>query len=242
MRMMLAGISALLLFCVDAQAMGADELIAKNIQARGGADKIAAIKDLKVEGKLRIGGTFELTFVQYEKAPNLTRFHATVQGLTQIQAWDGHSAWRVSPFQGRKDPERLSEDDSKSIADSAYLAGPLVDYKKQGSRVDYLGTEDVDGTNAHKLKVSLATGDTEYVYLDPDHFLEIRVVGQRRVRGTETEDITDYGDYEQVNGVFFPFSISSHSKDGGNDSTITIEKAKANTAISDALFAFPAAK
>jgi outer membrane lipoprotein-sorting protein len=136
----------------------------------------------------------------------------------------------------------LSEEDSKSIADSAYLAGPLVDYKKQGSQVEYLGTEDVDGTTAHKLKVSLKTGDTEYVYLDPDHFLEIRVVGQRRVRGTETEDITDYGDYELVNGVYFPFSISSRSKDGGNETTITIDKAKANTAISDALFAFPAAK
>ena len=54
----------------------------------------------------------------------------------------------------------MSEEDSKSIADSAYLAGPLVDYKKQGSTVEYLGTEDVDGTNAHKLKVSLKTGDT----------------------------------------------------------------------------------
>jgi outer membrane lipoprotein-sorting protein len=240
--MTLAGVSALLLFCIDAHAMSADELIAKNIQARGGADKIAAIKDLKFEGKLRVGGTFELTIVQYSKAPNLSRFDATVQGLTQVQAWDGNSAWRISPFQGRKDPERLSEEDSKSIADSAYLAGPLVDYKKQGSQVEYLGTEDVDGTTAHKLKVSLKTGDTEYVYLDPDHFLEIRVVGQRRVRGTETEDITDYGDYELVNGVYFPFSISSRSKDGGNETTITIDKAKANTAISDALFAFPAAK
>ena len=242
MRMTLAGISALLLFCIDAHAMSADELIAKNIQARGGADKIAAIKDLKMEGKLRVGGTFELSFVQYEKAPDLTRFDATVQGLTQVQAWDGKSAWRISPFQGRKDPERLSDDDSKSIADSAYLAGPLVDYKKQGSTVEYLGTEDVDGTNAYKLKVSLKTGDTEYVYLDPDHFLEIRIVGQRRVRGTETEDVTDYGDYEQIDGVYFPFSISSRSKDGGNESTITVEKAKGNTAMSDSLFAFPAAK
>ena len=245
MRITLAGFSALVLLWTNAHAMSVDELIAKNIQARGGADKIAAIKDLKLEGKMRVSGgfgTFELTYVQYRKAPNLTRVDATVQGLTQVQAWDGNSAWRISPFQGRKDPERLSEDDAKQIADDADLAGPLVDYRKNGYRVEYLGTEDVDGTAAHKLKVSLKTGDTEYVYLDPDHFLEIRVVGQRRVRGTETEDITDFGDYEQVNGVYFPFSMSSRSKDGGNATAITIDKAKANTAISDALFAFPSAK
>ena len=228
---------------LDAYAVTADELIAKNIQARGGAEKIGAIKNLKFEGTLRVGGgfgTIDLGYVQYRKAPNLTRVDATVQGLTQVQAWDGTSAWRISPFQGRKDPERLSEDDARSIADDAYLAGPLVDYKKQGSTVEYMGTEDVDGTNAHKLKVALKTGDTEFVFLDPDHFLEIRVIGQRKVRGTESEDITDYGDYELVNGVYFPFSITSHSKDTGNDTTITIEKALPNTTISDALFAFPA--
>jgi hypothetical protein len=243
--MTLAGVSALILCWTNAHAVSVDELIAKNIQARGGAEKIAAIKDLKLEGKLRVTGgfgTLELAYVQYRKAPDLTRVDATVQGLTQVQAWDGHSAWRISPFQGRKDPERLSDEDAKQIADDAVLTGLLVDSRKNGSRVEYVGTEDVDGTNAHKLKVSLKTGDTEYVYLDPDHFLEIRVVGQRRVRGTETEDITDYGDYEQVNGVYFPFSISSHSKDGGNDTSINIDKATANTAISDALFAFPTAK
>jgi outer membrane lipoprotein-sorting protein len=245
MRMTLAGLSALVVFCTNAHALSADDLIAKNIQARGGTEKIAAIKDLKLEGKLRVSGgfgTFELTYVQYRMAPNLSRVDATVQGLTQVQAWDGNSAWRISPFQGRKDPERLSGEDAKQIADDADLAGLLVDYKKNGSRIDYVGTEDVDGTNAHKLKVSLKTGDTEYVYLDPDHFLEIRTVAQRRVRGTESEDITDYGDYEQVNGVYFPFSIASRSKDGGNETTITIDKAKANSAISDALFAFPAVK
>src|ERR1700744_4521080 len=98
MRMTLAGVSALLLFCIDAHAMSADELVPKNIQGRGGADKIEAIKDLMMEGRRRGGGTFELTYVKYEKAPYLTRFDATVQGLTQVQAWDGHSAWRISPF------------------------------------------------------------------------------------------------------------------------------------------------
>src|SRR5262249_49710297 len=110
------------------------------------------------------------------------------------------------------------------------------------AKVEYLGTEDVDGTDAHKLKVSLKGGDTEYVYLDPDHFLEIRIVGTRRVRGTESIDITDFGDYEEVAGVYFPFSMSTHSKDGGGQQQVTIEKAEANIAIDASQFAFPVAK
>ena len=105
-----------------------------------------------------------------------------------------------------------------------------------------LATEDVDGTEAHKLKVTLKNGDVEYVFLDPDHFLEIRMVAQRSVRGTLVESVTDYGDYEEVAGVFFPFSISTENKADGGRTQTTIEHAEANVAIDDSLFAFPAAK
>ena len=222
-----------------AHALSVDELIAKNAAARGGLDKVQAIKSLKLEGKLRFGGSLDLGYLQYNKAPDSVRTEATVQGLTQVQAWDGKEAWQISPFQGRKDPERLSADDAKALADDAYISGVLIDAAAKGNKVEYLGTEDIDGTQAHKLKVTLKSGNTEYVYLDPDHFLEIRTVAQRLVRGSESESTTDYGDYEQVNGVYFPFSIATHSKDGGGDLQITIEKAQANEPTDAALFAFP---
>jgi len=221
------------------QAIGVDELVAKNAAARGGLDKIQAIRSLKVEGRLRFGGNFDLDFVQYQKAPDSTRSEATVQGLTQVQAWNGKEAWHISPFGGRKDPERMSAEDAKDMADDASISGPLIDYKNKGSSIEYLGTEDVDGTDAHKLKVTLKSGDVDYVYLDPDHFLEIREISQRTVRGSESESVTDFGDYEQVNGVYFPFAIVSHRKGGDGGTEITIEKAEANPAVDDAMFAFP---
>jgi hypothetical protein len=229
---------------IPAHAVNVDELVAKNAAARGGLDKVQAIKSLKFEGKLRFTGGFgyiELGYFQYKKAPDAVRTEATVQGLTQVQAWDGKQAWQISPFQGRKDPERMSDDDAKSLADDAGIGGSLIDYKARGSQLDYLGTEDVDGTEAHKLKVTLKNGDIEYVYLDPDHFLEIRIVGQRKVRGTESEDVTDFGDYEQIAGVYFPFSIASHTKGDGGQQQITIDKAQADVAADATLFAFPAA-
>lgn len=233
----------LLLNAGFAKAVGVDDLIARNAAARGGQDKIEAIKTLKMTGTLRVSGGFgsiDLGFAQYKKAPQAVRIEASVQGLTQVQAWDGHEAWQISPFQGRKDPERLSADDAKSLADDAAIAGSLIDYRARGSRIEYQGTEDVDGTNAYKLKVTLSSGDVEYIYLDPDHYLEIRVVGHRKIRGTESEDTTDYGDYEQVAGVYFPFSIETYSKDGDGRQQISIEHAEANVPLDDALFAFPA--
>ena len=222
--------------------MTVDELVAKNAEARGGLAKIEAIKTLKAEGKLRFGGQFELGLVQYQKAPDSMRIEASIQGLTAVQAWDGHEAWQISPFQGRKDPERMTADDARELADGAPIAGALIGARERGGTIEYLGTEDVDGTDAHKLKVTLKNGDIEYVYLDPDHFLEIRTVAQRLVRGTQVESITDYGDYEQVAGVYFAFSLATENKAQGQRTQTTIERAEANVAIDDSLFAFPAAR
>ena len=225
-----------------AHAVTVDDLLAKNLEARGGADKVAAIKTLKLEGKLLVGGQFELALTVFQKAPDSLRNEASIQGLTAVQAWDGKDAWQISPFQGRKDPEKMTLDDAKALADDAPIAGALIGAKERGAKIDYLGTEDVDGTEAHKLKVTLKNGDVEYVYLDPDHFLEIRTVAQRSVRGTQVESTTDYGDYEEVNGVYFPFSLATESKADGNRTQTTIEHAQANAPLEDALFAFPAAK
>ncbi|HSS07559.1 MAG TPA: hypothetical protein VLK83_10535 [Rhodanobacteraceae bacterium] len=225
-----------------AHALTADELLAKNLEARGGAEKVAAIKTLKSSGKLIFGGQFELAQTQYQKAPESVRSEASLQGLTAVQAWDGKEAWQISPFQGRKDPEKMTTDDAKQLADDAPIAGALIGAKERGAKIDYLGTEDVDGTEAHKLKVSLKNGDVQYVYLDPDHFLEIRIVAQRSVRGTQVESVTDFGDYEEVAGVYFPFSTSAESKPDGGRTQTTIDHAEANVAMDDSLFAFPATK
>jgi hypothetical protein len=235
-------VATLALAPVLAHAMTADELLAKNLEARGGAEKVAAIRTLKSEGKLVFGGQFELALVAYQKAPDSVRNEASIQGLTAVQAWDGKEAWQISPFQGRKDPEKMTADDAKSLADDAPIAGALIGARERGAKIDYLGTEDVDGTEAHKLRVTLKNGDTEYVYLDPDHFLEIRTISQRFVRGTLVETVTDYGDYEEVAGVYFPFSQSSESKTDGSRSTTTIDHAEANVPLDDGEFAFPAAK
>ena len=132
--------------------------------------------------------------------------------MTAVQAYDGKEGWQISPFQGRKDPEKMSADDTKALIEEAEVDGPLIDWKEKGSTVEYLGTEDVDGTLAHKLKVTRKNGDMQYVYLDPDHFLEIRIVSQRIEKGAQVETETDLSDYEKINGVFIPFSIESGRK------------------------------
>jgi hypothetical protein len=220
-----------------------DQLVAKNIEAKGGAAALRDLQTLRLTGKMLVQqGQIQLAYMQIKKRPDEARTEASLQGMTQIEAYDGKEGWKVSPFFGRKDPERMSADDVKALVEDAEMDGPLVDWQAKGNAVEYLGTEDVDGTPAHKLKVVRKNGDVSFVYLDPDHFLEIRVLTQRTRHGAYEEIETDLGDYEKAGGVFVPTSIEFGRKGAPDKQRIIIDKVEANVPVDDTIFHFPALK
>jgi hypothetical protein len=220
-------------------AQTAEELVAKNLQARGGIEKIKAISTLRMTGRLQ-QGSLTIQFSRIAMAPNLVRDAATIQGMTQIQAYDGAAGWQISPFEGRKDPELLGEDDLRELTEEADFHGPLIDYKKKDNRIEYMGHDTVDGDDAYRLKVTLANGDIIYYFLDPDTYLEIRTEKTQFIRGSVRETFTDLGSYKQVAGVYFPFSIESGQKrNAGDPVKITFDKIEANAVVDPQQFKMP---
>ena len=245
MRLVFAIVTAALCLPSNAaSALTADEVVARYIQARGGLPKLGAINSLRLTGKAVFGfgdTQIEASWGALQKRPAMIRTEVSLQGLSAVEAYDGKEGWNLDPFGGRREAQRASADDSKSRAQAADIDGPLVNWREKGHRVEYLGTEDVDGTPAHKLRVTLKDGDTRTIFLDPDYFLEIRTVTETHIRGTERVSQTDLGSYEQVEGVWIPFSIESGPKGGPRTARITIERAEVNVASDDAVFHFPPA-
>ena len=236
----IAALSTPAIFAQGTNQPTVEELVAKNMDAKGGAGALNSLQTLRSTGKLLVqGGQIELGYLQTKKRPDEVRTEASLQGMTQIEAYDGKDGWKVSPFFGRKDPERMSGDDVKALVEDTEIDGPLADWKTKGSTVEYLGTEDVDGTPAHKLKVVRKNGDVSFVYLDPDHFLEIRIVTQRVRHGAHEEIETDLGDYEKAGGVFVPTSIEVGRKGSQDKQVVVVDKVEANVPVDDAIFHFP---
>jgi len=222
-------------------AQSAEELVAKNAQAKGGMDKIKAIKSLRMLGTLQQQG-FRAQVGQDAAAPDLLRQTFSVQGMTGIQAFDGKTGWQISPFQGRRDPELLGEDDLRELIEEADFYGPLIDYQQKGNTISSLGRDTLDGDDVYRLKVTLKNGDIIYYYLDPDTFLEIRTDKQQFIRGAVRETVSDLGSYKEVNGVYFPFSIESGPKgDPNSRSKVTVERMEANVDIPKTEFQMPSA-
>ncbi len=233
----LAAVSCLSVFSL---AQTAEELVNKNIQAKGGIDKIKAIHSVRMTGKLNGGGGFTAATMQENQRPNLVRETFSLQGMTAVSAYDGTTGWQIQPFGGHKDPEFMGEDDLKDLLLDADFDGPLVDYKEKGNTVEFLGHDVVDGDDALRLKVTLKDGDIIYYYLDPDTFLEIRKEVQEFVRGSVRESVIDLGSYKPVAGVMYPFTdfAGIEGESGGADDDV--EKIEVNVPINPADFAVPA--
>jgi hypothetical protein len=217
-----------------------DELIAKNIEAKGGIEKMKAIKTVRMTGKFEGGDGFTASIGQENQRPNLIRETFKLQGMTSVEAFDGTNGWQIQPFGGKKDPEMLGEDDLRDLLLDADFDGPLVDYKEKGNTVEYLGHDEVDGDDALRLKVTLKNGDLVYYYLDPDTFIEIRKEVQQFIRGSVRDHVVGLGSYKPVAGVMFPFSISRGPKNHPDEQTFTVQKLEVNVAIDPADFALPA--
>lgn len=227
-------------FSAAVRSQTADELIQKNIAAKGGLEKMKALKSLRVEGRFDGGGGFNAMVMQENMRPSLYRSTFTLQGMTQVEAYDGATAWQIQPFGGHKDPELVGENGMHSVLISADFDGPLVDYKDKGNTVEFLGHDVVDGDDALRLKVTLKNGDVMYYYLDPDTFLEIRRETEYHIRGSVRAIVEDFGSYKPVNGVMMPFSVASGQRGSSDRSTVTMIKVEANLPMDGAEFALPA--
>ena len=239
MRRILCTLVILPLLSVALMAQTTDEIILKYIKTVGGHEKIKAAKTLIRTGKFIGGGGFEAVIRSENKRPNFVREEFTIQGMTAVNAYDGKTGWKIEPWSGKKDPESLGEEEMRQILENSDFDGPLVDYKKKGNMVTFLGMEPVEGTDALKLEVKLASGDVNYYYMDTDYYVPIKIGIKRTIRGEDLEYEVSLGDYKEVDGWYLPFSFETNMKGSQERSKVTYEKIETNIPIKDDRFIKP---
>ena len=241
LRIFIPVLAVLSVFSLGASAQTVDEVVARNIQAKGGLEKLKSVRSVRTTAKFS-QGAIRVEYRQENKRANKVREEYVIQGLAQVQAYDGKTGWQISPFGGRKDPELLSQDDLKSLAVDADMDGPLVEYKEKGHKAELVGHDSVEGTDCFKIKLSMKNGDVRYYYLDADSFLELKIEVQTTIRGTLQESELYLGDYEQVNGIYYPFAIEQAQKGSATRTQISVEKIEQNMPLEDSRFSMPASK
>lgn len=239
MRTILLGLACVTLVNAPLAAQTADDIIANYVKTVGGMDRIQAVKTLRRTGRFTGGGGFEAIVVQENKRPASVREEFRIQGMTGVNAYDGKSGWKIEPWNGKKDAEPLGDEEMRMIVESADFDDPLVNYRQKGNKVEYVGMDQVEGTDVHKLKLTFASGDVRYYYMDTDFYVPIRMESQRTIRGALQESETSLGDYKEVAGWYLPHSYEFGERGSDERRKIVFEKIEANVALDDARFAKP---
>jgi hypothetical protein len=162
--------------------------------------------------------------------------------MTQVVAYDGKTGWKIDPFEGRKDPQLVGEEELRDLIEDANFFGPLVDYRAQGNQIEYVGKDTIDGDDVHRLKITLKNGDIYFYYLDPETFLEVRIEKVEFIRGAVKESVIECGSYKQVAGVYMPFTIEVGRKQSAERSKITFDRIEPNVTLDPAEFTMPAVR
>lgn len=229
----------IIFFVSNIFSQSVDDVINSHIKALGGLDKLSAIKSIKYTGKFS-GGGFEVPVIYIIKRPDKVRMDITFQGNSQIQAYDGTMGWGINPFQGKKDPEKMTKEREKEMREQTDIDGPMVNYKDKGNKVELMGKEDMEGSEVYKIKLTDKDGDITYYYLDAGSYLILKETKKRKIGEKEINSETIFGNYQPTDGVMFAMAVEFREVGQTEGQKGVIEKIETNIEVEDSYFKMPA--
>ncbi|MBC7937316.1 MAG: DUF4292 domain-containing protein [Rhizobacter sp.] len=221
--------AALCFAAFNVSAQTADEIVAKNITAMGGAEKLASLKSVKMEGSLSTQGIdipVTLTKVHLKGM----RMDLEIMGTANYQLANETKGWVFMPIQQMDAPQEMTADQLKSTKSQMDIQGSLFNYKEKGYTVEYVSTEKLSGGDAYKLKV-VKNGETSFYFIDTQTNLLVKTTATREVNGQSMDLETVYTDYKK-NADGFLFAYTNNTTQGN----IVFDKISTNVAVDEKIF------
>lgn len=220
-----------------AQDESLDEILETHFEVVG-QENLADVQTIKQTGTILTQG-LSIPMTMMLKRPNMMRINANIGGAEAVfMAYDGTNGWAIQPWTGTIDPIDLPEDQLKEAMQQADLDGPLFNYEEKGHSLELEGTEEVEGTETYKLKLTLKSGDVLYYFLDTEAYVPIKITSKTTMEGQEFEQEQFLSNYKMVDG--FAVAHSIETKVMGNTALqITVNEVIVNPEIEDSYFKKP---
>lgn len=224
-------LAAFALTSLSATAQTADEIIAKNIEAMGGAAKIGALTSVKRTGNMSAQG-MDIPIVMTVSHLKGMRVDIEVMGTSNYQIMTPEKGFMFFPIQQMTEPKELDAETVKSAQSQLDLQGPLFNYKDKGNTIEYVSTEKVEGSDAYKLKLTSKSAKTSYYFIDTKSNRIVKISGKSKGPDGEEMDVeTFYSDYKQ-NADGYWFAYASTTPQG----PMTFDKIETNVTVDENIF------
>jgi hypothetical protein len=187
------------------RAQTADEIIDKYLIAIGGKEKWRQVKSMIIEGQIEVQGV-EIPFTQTAIRNVGVRVDAEFQGQKIIDITTPKAGWSQNPLAGKTTLQPLSEEELKDKLDELEIQDEFVDYKERGSTVEYLGKDEEDGNEYHKIKLTTKNEKETTYFFDLKTNLIYKEESVTKQQGQEMKVISKNLNYQTTDfGIKIPF-------------------------------------
>jgi hypothetical protein len=216
-------------------AQSADDIISKHIDAIGGKDNWKKLTSMVQNGTMSVQGA-EIQMKRSIIHNTAARTDISLMGMTGYQIVTNTEGWSYMPFQGQATVEAMTAEQIKDQQEELDIQGVLIDYAAKGHKAEFIGKEDVDGTDCFKVKMTLKGGKAQTLFIDPATYYIIKAVTVMSANGQEAEVSTGYSNYQKhASGIVVPMSTTVPMGPGMN-ADLTIESIEVNTNLDASLF------
>ena len=220
-----------------AQTPTVDDLVAKNLAAKGGAEALRALTSVKMTGRIK-GAIGEMPVTTYAKRPNLRRRENVSDGQTFVLGFDGTTVWAINPLVSPRPREITGPQADMTRQDADDFDSVLLDYKSKGRTVELVGSEPVQGIAMHRLRVTGKNGSIQELYLNAETMLESKMVMQVEQGGRKGIVALEFSNYKTIDGITIPLHIRQ-TFNGQPMTEVTYDQVQFNVLMHDALFKMP---
>lgn len=222
---------------VNAQDLTIDEVL-ENYYEVMGFDKLKDINTVVMAGK-SVNQGMETPFTVTTVRPDKYRLEIEIQGQKMIQVYNSGIGWFVAPWTGTLDAQDLPAEQLKPMKRQADIDGPLYNYKEKGHTAEFLGKDDLEGTEVYKIKLTYDDGDAGTYFIDAENFVVLKEESIMNMRGQEIKSEVLYSDFKPINDMIMPFSFQI-LMNGQVSQTINIENVEFDNKIDSGIFEKPA--
>jgi hypothetical protein len=224
--------------------LAAEQIVAKNVAARGGLDAWRKITTMVWVGHIESAHapTPSVLFVLQQQRPNRTRFEINAMGERTLRIFDGAQGWRVRPARSDgPDVQPYTTEELRFARGAQGIDGPLIDYATKGNLVTLEGLDEIEGHKAYRLSVRLSSGESDRVWVDTRTFLDLRYDRiEEGVAGLPRRVVSVfYRDYKTYGGLQIPSIIETGTGPSSTPDRMVIEKVVLNPPLDQRTFANP---
>ena len=175
----------------------ASSIIESYIEAIGGREKLSMVKSIieRSEASMQ-GATIEVISQKNNKRQAITELKM-MGNVMQKQVVNKDKAFME--MQGQK-----IDFEGQTLKDMIQIAALFPELNFDLNSVEFKGIVDVDDKKAYEIKIS----ETKSNFYDTSTFYKIQTIQTQEIMGNSQTSTVKFGDFKQVNGIYFPHTTT----------------------------------